>query len=254
MIPDVSLHDPTTFGSLLGGGGTTTTYHHHGILVNGQMLICNDSQIDNCVKQCARVFQPIDQRACVSAVEAKFAPYSKCFSGDCTVFVKGSKPVRLDKLKVGQEIMDANMRFTKVVGWLHMDPNIETDFVQIQHSTGSLLVTSDHLLYCSTHGDYIPSRDVKSLEVVYIDGTLTSSEIKHKSVVRRRGIYAPLTASGSFLVNGVHASCYASPGELSVEVTQAAGNLALAPFRLLPHSILPELDSYCKSLYWLFVS
>ncbi len=231
-----------------------TTYHHHGILVNGQTLICNDSQIDNCVKQCARVFQPIDQRACVSAVEAKFAPYSKCFSGDCTVFVKGkSKPERLDELRIGQEVLDSNMRFAKVVGWLHRVPSLETDFLEIDHLTGKLLVTPDHLLYCSTAGNYIPSRDVKSLEVVYIDGTLITSEIHRKSVVKRRGIYAPLTASGSLLVNGVHASCYASPGELAVEVTQAAGNLALAPFRLLPHSILPELDSYCKSLYWLFV-
>lgn len=254
MFLHEASHEETVFNGLLGNpNATQTTYHHHGILVNGQQLICNDSQIANCVKQCARVFLPIDQKACVTAVEARFAPYSKCFSGTMTVIVKGkSRPVTLSELRVGQEVLDVNMQYVRVVGWLHRDENLVTDFIEVLHILGSVCATPDHLLYCCDKSDYFPAKEVDALESVFIDGTMIRSDVISRRRVCHRGIFAPLTTSGTLLVNGIHASCYASPAELPFRISQSAGHLALAPYRIMSQSLLPELDSYCKSLYYMF--
>lgn len=220
-------------------------------MFNGNTLTCNESQIDNCVKQCAVQYPPIDQQACVTAVEANMAPYSKCFSGDSTVRIRGAyKRVELAKLSVGDYVLDANMRFVKVIGWLHREPEVEADFLQLHHSRGTLSVTREHLVFCAVASDYVPSIQVKCMEVPDIDGSLASSEISRVTEIRSSGIYAPLTESGSLLVDGVHVSCYAEPERLPFKVTHSLGQLAMAPFKQKwLHTSL--MDHYCKSLYQL---
>ena len=231
------------------------TYHHHGVLVNGRDLICNDSQIDNCVKECARQFAPMDQQACVEAVEAKWARFSTCFDGSSTVIVKGrAKPVCMRDLDVGDYVLDNTLGYTKIVGWLHRDEELDSEFLVIHHQSGRpLVVTDDHLLFCATKQTYVPSSMVDSIDSMYIDGTMVRSFITKRETVSRKGVYAPLTQSGALMVNGVHVSCYASPKELSFPVTQSMANFALWPF--IHFSILSKnADSYCKSLYYIFAN
>lgn len=230
-----------------------TTYHHHGVLVNGRMLICNDSQIDNCVRQCARQFPPMDQRDCVNAVEAKWAPYSYCFSAESTVVAKGrNRPRALRELHTGDYVLDADLRFTRVVGWLHRDEKLEADFLRLTHASGELFVTEDHMLFCSSGKDYIPAKFVRSLETIYVDGSMVRSEILQRDVVRKTGVFAPLTESGSLLVSGVHASCFASPSKLGFSVSQTAAQVAMTPYRLMPAAALPDLETYSRTLFHIF--
>jgi hypothetical protein len=243
LFDDVGHHFSTSFN--------VHTYHHHGVLVNGQTLVCNDSQIENCIKECAKQFLPIDQQACVNAVEAKWAPYSKCFTGESTVIIRGENSKRrLADLRVGEYVLDANMTFTKVVGWLHQDSALDCEFLRIEYGSGSIELTPDHLLFCPVSGKYIPANDAVSVEVPFIDGTLLVKHIQGKRRFNSCGIYAPLTTSGSLLVDGVHVSCYASPGPIPFTISQSSGNCALALFR---KQILPSwlIDGYCKSLFHL---
>jgi hypothetical protein len=240
------LHDitETVFAS-----SSSTTYHHHGVLFNGNMLVCNDSNISACVKECARQYAPIDQQACVTAVEAKFAPYSNCFTGEATVIVRGTKSrVRLRDLQTGDWVLDSGMKFSPVVGWLHRDLEATANVITLFHENGSICCTADHLLYCCDASDYVPATKAKTLEILYLDGSMTKSRVVKMAERTRTGIYAPLTASGSLLVNGVNASCYASPTALPFRVTQPVGQIALWPFRLGINSN-NFLDVYCRTLY-----
>ena len=236
--------------------GATTTYHHHGILFNGNMLVCNDSNINACVKECARQYAPIDQQACVTAVEAKFAPYSQCFSGDSTVIVRGKRSrVELKDLKEGDWVLDVNMKFSRVIGWLHHDQKMSALFIDLVHENGRVFCTPNHLLYCSEAGDYVPASEVKILQILYLDGSMTRSRVIKSSNQLGTGVYAPLTTSGSLLVNGIHASCYASPSELPFRVTQSIGQVALLPFRLTgTTSGFINVDRYCRTLYSLLAA
>jgi hypothetical protein len=248
MLVDFCYHPETVFAK-----GATYTYHHHAVLVNGQTLICNDSQIANCIRQCAKQFMPIDQKACVDAVEARFAPYSKCFAADTTVFSrKQGRSVRMADLTVGDEVLDASMQYVEVIGWLHRDERVEAEFWELKHETGSLLVTPDHMLFCPEAGDYVRAKDVRSLQTLFLDGSFLRSKVESRGTVKRQGIFAPLTASGSLMVDGIHASCYASPDELPFRVSQTAGQLALAPYRHFGATFLPEIQDYCRTLYSIF--
>ncbi len=232
------------------------TYHAHGTLANGVPLICNDSQLDNCVKECARMFQPLDQKACVDAIEQRWAPYSQCFSGDCTVVVRGKQtPVRLCDVIVGDFVMDYDLRYVEVVEWLHREPGTVGAFLQIETLDGrSLTITCDHLLFDTLISKYAPAIDVTHIESRYFDGTLMSMEITSKVPIERCGIYAPLTSSGSLMVNGIRASCYASPSRLPLEITHELGQVALFPFRFGNLSKVIPIDRYCRGLYHIFAT
>ena len=231
-----------------------STYHHHGVLVNGQNLICNDSQIDNCVKACAKYFAPMDQQACVAAVELKWAPYSKCFSGDACVIVKGNmRPVRMRELQVGDLVLDHSLSYTRVVGWLHFSEVALSPFAVLDHECGQIVVSGDHLLYCTVQHAYVPAHSVVALESLYIDGSFVPSRVLRTETKLQTGFFAPLTESGTLLVDGIRASCYASPNQLHFPVSQTIANLALLPYRLSTRlSKVVPIDTYCRSLYHLF--
>ena len=231
-----------------------TTYHHHEILVNGLPLRCNDSQISLCVEECKRSFDPIDQKACVQAVEDRWAPYSNCFSGDMTVVVRGSaNPVPLTALGVGDEVLDRTLRFVKVIGWLHRDESIETTFNVIHHETGILWTTADHLLFDAHERAYVPSEIAKALETVFFDGTGAVSKVKYSTKETTRGVYAPLTESGTLMVSGIHASCFTSPKAIPFPVSHQLGQMATLPYRWSPaFALMMPLDNYCRRLYNMF--
>lgn len=227
------------------------TYHAHGTLANGSQLICNDSQIDNCVKECARMFQPLDQKGCVDAVEQKWAPYSQCFSGDCKVVVRGrSRHVQLRELQVGDFVLDCDMQYVEVVDWLHNEPETISEFLNVQtESGGCITVTSDHLVFDPVLDKYISAGEATHLQSCYIDASLLTSKISTKHSIFLSGIYAPLTRSGTLMVNGIRVSCYASPERFPMEITHSMGQLALLPYRVGLLSKAISVDSYCRGLY-----
>lgn len=232
----------------------TTTYHHHAILFNGNQLVCNDSNINACVKECARQYPPIDQQACVTAVEAKFAPYSHCFDAETTVIVRGSHSlVPMRSVNVGDSILDVDLGFSKVVAWLHRDQETTATFLDILHENGRITCTPEHLIYCCEAADYVSADKARCLQVLYVDGSVAMSRIIKRSSRVLKGIYAPLTSSGTLLANGVHASCYASPSSLPFMVTQNMGQLALLPFRLMKN-MNGFAEMYCRSIYSLLAS
>jgi hypothetical protein len=248
------MHEITGFALQSPFSNPVYTYHASGTLVNGAPLICNDDQIDNCVKECARMFQPIDQQSCVAAVEAKWAPYSQCFTADSTVLVRGSPaPVRMCDVQVGHFVLDRDMQYVEVIDWLHREEDVRTEFLRINTSSGRVLTcTPDHLVYDPHQEQYVRACSAKSLQTVYIDGSLVSTEILHKESNESFGIYAPLTRSGSLLVDGINSSCYASPSELPLEVTHSMGQIAMYPYRESRLGGVVPIDTYCRTLYGVF--
>ena len=232
-----------------------TTYHHHEILVNGLPLRCNDSQISLCVEECKRSFEPMDQQACVQAVEARWAPYSNCFAGHMTVIVRGlTRPVQLKHLKKGDFVLDSNMRFVEVIDWLHRDEFMNATFHVIEHETGTIWATPDHLIFDPIIHDFSAASRVTAVETVFVDGTSLVSKVVKSFTTETTGVYAPLTTSGTLMVAGVHVSCFTSPTELQIPVTHTMGQLVTLPYRwntAVASRFLP-IDAYCKVLYNMF--
>jgi hypothetical protein len=137
-------------------------------------------------------------------------------------------------LKIGDQVLigsnnaqnkigKSTAKFSKVVTFLHRVPDVNAQFVRLfyknQFHTESITLTPRHLILAKTNNlendfKYLPANEVA------VDAKLklfdhNSQSFRTVVVVRkelieleRSGIYAPLTESGTLIVDNIHASCY----------------------------------------------
>jgi hypothetical protein len=126
-------------------------------------------------------------------------------------------------LRVGDEIRTKD-GWTEVYGWLHHEPEAEALFRTLRVESGEeLRVTPDHTIWIN--GTARPASRAEEGARVWAGGERRVASIT-ESV--RRGAFAPLTRSGTLLVDGVLVSCYVT-GEIwrGDEIAHAA----MAPLR-----------------------
>jgi len=131
-----------------------------------------------------------------------------CFPGSSTVYLDKFQSKAISELRVGETILDAHGKPTKVIGWLHKNENEEARYIQVQFTNMSskLTISGDHLVF-STNGV------IKSKQIVRGNKLLTRQEgfatVHSVKSLISKGVYAPLTESGTLLVDGISCSCYA---------------------------------------------
>ena len=115
-----------------------------------------------------------------------------------------------------------------------------------------LEISAEHLVYVvkdgASHPNLVPARDVAVGDAVLITGSSTANQ-RHAKVqsigkVTRRGAYAPITASGDIVVNGIVASNYVAlpstsrlQSRLSSEQQHWVQHAAYAPYRIYCQTI-----------------
>ncbi len=149
---------------------------------------------------------------------------SACFSGSALVTTPtGSTP--MNKLKQGDMVLTST-GYEQVLTFLHAEQGTAS-FLEISHPQGVLPVTPDHLLFLAD-GTTIPAG------MLQVGDMLTSGAVASiKKVVRHDGIYAPLTSSGTVIVNNVVASTYSYTAKASafVSLYHAMAHFLLTPLR-----------------------
>ncbi|CAH2224253.1 desert hedgehog [Pelobates cultripes] len=187
-----------------------------------------------------------------------------CFPGTAMVTMIGGQRKPLSELQYGDEVLTADesgqLMSTEVLLFLHKDLDKLFTFVVIEATEHphKLHLTPYHLIFVSRERsvEFIPifahRVQVGDLIHVHVNGTqLLPSRVTRVSRQEGIGVYAPLTAHGTLLVDGVLTSCYAA-----MEYHQLA-HQSFAPLRLLHsvYSTLPELiwsngiHWYCNILY-----
>jgi Hint module len=148
-------------------------------------------------------------------------------------------------------------RYEEVYALGHRDPIAKTTFLQIhtQHQSTPLEMTGDHML--SVNGRFAKASAVQVGDTLQGGEGVPTKVTKIGSVSRHDGVYAPLTSSGTLLVDNVLASAYVSLQEkgneypmfangLPVPISQQFGiHMLLSPYRMLCMGL--KLDSYCHS-------
>jgi len=133
----------------------------------------------------------------------------------------------MDALKIGDMVQVADGSYAKVYSFGHKEPDRKALFLQIatdrmmnggdEYEEGPLLeISADHLLYVRKQG--IPGNNelVPASMVKVGDALVSPSDDSKEQVVTSigtvssLGLYAPLTATGDIVVNGVVASNYVS--------------------------------------------
>lgn len=165
-----------------------------------------------------------------------------CFSSDNTVqtFDRGSQKV--SEIQIGERVLALDPLtnrwvFSEVIMFLDWDPMSRRPFLKASTSSGrTVTVTGNHLVMT---GSVNSSRTVFAERLRVGDTLLVKGDnseemiedviVQIKTVVRT-GIYAPLTSTGTIVVNNVVASCYA------VVDSQSLAHWAFAPMRLVSNA------------------
>jgi len=161
---------------------------------------------------------------------------STCFSSSSHVTLSNNAKISVSQLKAGDYIDSVNYNGEVVsspfLGWLHHDENVTTTFLDIATTTGNKVSLSPrHLLMVTDNVVKEPS--MKFANTVGVGDYLVSGGsglVQVKSVTSQvmTGVYAPLTSTGTVLVDDLLASCYANIASHRV------AHLAALPFRTFP--------------------
>ena len=131
-----------------------------------------------------------------------------CFPAMATVLVKDRGTVALKDLKIDDHVLvdgDKN-HYEPVYSFGHKDEKIMGIYLQITTASGAELdVSKDHLVFASGKGA-VPASHVRPGDKVFISSDLDS--IRSIRKVTRRGAYAPLTPSGTIVINGIKTSSF----------------------------------------------
>lgn len=133
-----------------------------------------------------------------------------CFSGANLVHVRGRGDIPMESLSIG-DFVKSNDGYAKVYGFLHLNRDIPTEFLQIAYyNSGTKLssfieVTADHLLF--SRGRTIAAHQVAVGTILDGDHNV-DLQVTHILKVHRQGVFAPATESGELVVAGVRASNY----------------------------------------------
>lgn len=129
---------------------------------------------------------------------------------------------------------EGRVGWSTVCGWLHREPNSKGKYLQLNTSRRQLYISEEHLVATVDNGrvSFVQAREVHKgtvlLEVDPASNSVYGNAIT--SVVgpmECHGVYAPLTESGTIVVDGVGASCYASTR------SHAAAHAAMKPMRAM---------------------
>lgn len=167
-----------------------------------------------------------------------FPPLHYCFGGQSTVMKRvgwpgprdGAMLVQMSSLKPGDIIRTAAGE-EPVLGMIHASATKSDDFLDVSMNDGSSLVVSpNHILFTPRGEGVFASLLTTGMELATSKRISRSSRIRSIKNVAAQGFYAPLTASGTIVVGGTQASCYAS-------TSHSLAHMGVAPFRLIVKSI-----------------
>jgi hypothetical protein len=129
-----------------------------------------------------------------------------CFPGDSTCLVEGRGDVAMKDIQLGDKIMVESGNYEPVYSFGHYVPDAMAEYVQLITASTKLEISKDHMVFVEG-GRSVPASHVKAGDTLELASGLYEDVRSVKSVVRE-GAYAPFTASGAVVVNGVKASSF----------------------------------------------
>lgn len=150
-----------------------------------------------------------------------------CFSGATIVEVKGKGHISMEELRIGDYVRAGSELFSQVHGFYHLERDAEATYLEITTDKNEypLDISENHMIFVDNAA--VPARDVK------LGDKLDDSVVTAIKSVRRKGIYAPATFSGTIVVNDILASTYTSQLAHAPLGEQFCIHLALTYHRLI---------------------
>eukprot|EP00929_Paragymnodinium_shiwhaense_P100009 TRINITY_DN619_c0_g1_i2.p1 TRINITY_DN619_c0_g1~~TRINITY_DN619_c0_g1_i2.p1 ORF type:complete len:385 (-),score=48.28 TRINITY_DN619_c0_g1_i2:238-1224(-) len=172
-----------------------------------------------------------------------------CFPGHATVTVKGRGRTALQDVQLGDEVLvekaRAMLSYEPVLSFIHATRHEEAHYLVIRHEHGQLYASANHIIFTVEEGRRQrldkPAAALSAGDVLEITGPEVTSRVLSVSKDRSTsGMFAPLTSSGSVVVDSVTASTYAI-GLLGTSVTHGAVHASFFTSRV--HASLRQLHA-----------
>lgn len=154
----------------------------------------------------------IDDKICEHSV---FKPSSCrfvggiCFPGDALVDVFGKGSVQLSSIEIGDKVLAGNGDYEEVYTFGHYSPVGLSSFLELSTTTSTLRLSRDHMVFVSSNHAVPASMLQVGDKLLDVNGN-KNRIVSIKSILSKAGAFAPFTASGSIVVNGIVASNYIS--------------------------------------------
>lgn len=177
-----------------------------------------------------------------------------CFPAEALVQVYGRGAVPISTLLPGEWVLAAKPEvgapivYERVLDWIHIAKGMEARFTVIRHEHGILRASAGHLVFsaaASGNGDLtdVPAGLLRKGDVIFAmpaanstgSGLIPSRVLSIEHGLISSGMYAPLTSTGTIVVDGVLASNYATPS-LEVRLPHWLAHAGLFPVRVF-HSL-----------------
>mmetsp|Transcript_5488 Transcript_5488/g.9052 ORF Transcript_5488/g.9052 Transcript_5488/m.9052 type:complete len:324 (-) Transcript_5488:1329-2300(-) len=143
----------------------------------------------------------------VQTVGDTVVPPPYCFPGDATVQLEGKQgPTLMKHLKLGDKVLAVSGDYESVYSFGHLDRNTIISYLELTTAAATLLLTSDHMVLLKG-GSYVPSSIVQVGDELLMQ-TGASVSVRAIQAVQKKGAFAPFTASGTIIVNGIQASSF----------------------------------------------
>ena len=150
-----------------------------------------------------------------------------CFSGVATVQVLGrEKPKPLADLVKGDRVLTSENQYEAVYSFAHQNRMRQAQFLTIYtaDSKSPLEISKEHLVFLDGYDSPVRADSVKVGD--NLRGQRAPKRVTKIGAVQRQGFYAPLTSSGTVVVDGVLASTYAAIVREEVSWSQSRGLLS----------------------------
>lgn len=197
------------------------------------------------------------QQCCASHCKSGLCSNSPtCLSSRNTLEVLGKGETTMDKLEIGDFIRVANDKFEQVYSFGHFDASFKAEYLQIYTDIQQkpLEISKDHLLYVTDNFSQrsVPASLIKPGDKLVM-GSGHNAQVTKIDKVLREGAFAPFTASGTLVANGMLVSSYitlqADSGVLVVGGYNTFLSMQwLAHLFQSPHRMLCKIaPGYCES-------
>ena len=167
-----------------------------------------------------------------------------CFSSMNRVLVEGRGSISMEDVKIGDRVMVGDGRFETVYSFGHYSKKQVAEFIQLtlSNSVSPLELTREHMVFVED-SRAIPAGILKVGDRLMVESG-EYGVVRRIEIVERTGVYAPFTASGRIVVNGVVASTFIAFGESwSVEI---GSHRIPASYQWLAHAFESPHRMYCR--------
>ncbi|KAF2893409.1 hypothetical protein ILUMI_12764 [Ignelater luminosus] len=173
----------------------------------------------------------------VKSESSDAAKYGGCFSGENIVQTSIGKR-KMSELQIGERVLAVEtstnrLVYSEVLMFLDWDPLQRRDFLKFDLASGkTITLTATHLLVTRNRNIseivFAKTLTIGNSVIVYnTDGNQFEDTIVKVTRVIRTGVFAPLTSTGTIIVNDVLVSCYA------IVNSHSLAHWVFAPVRLI---------------------